>query len=212
MSNRLKTLRERATRPRRTVPVLLDGEVRGQIEAVEDELDRLVPTDKDDRRLASRDPHRKRRAELEADLESLRRQAEDSTLYVVLEGMQRTPYRALVNQHPPRKDEDGRPLRTDILGVNYDTVQIPLVRACMRGYQETPAAGAPVLDMDRDTLNWLLGHTIPAGENEPAVEVEPFLTDRQIEVLFMAALAVCRGDEAVPLPRTRSATPTPAAE
>lgn len=191
MSNRLKLLREKATRPRRTVALLLDGEVRGQIEAVEDELDRL--DDNPDGLLNSRTG--KRRKELEMELASLRAQAEQATLYVVVEGLQRSNYRALLAQHPPRKDEDGKIVRADVLGANSDTFQVPLARACIVGYQDSPDAAAPVEPIDAETVDWLLG----------TEDTEPFLTDRQIEVLASAALTVCRGDEAVPLPRTRSA-------
>ena len=54
MSNRLKLIREKATRPRRTVPIVTDGEVREQIEAVEHELDRLEAASASGKRLNSK--------------------------------------------------------------------------------------------------------------------------------------------------------------
>lgn len=193
MSNKLKLLREKAIRPRRTVPVLLDGEVRAQIEAVEDELDRLDgPPVAADRRLSTRSqPPADRVAELTAEVERLRAAAVEQTLFVVVEGMPGTPYRALIAQHPPRKGEDGKTLPSDLAGVNDDTFRRPLLEACIIGQRDKPDADAPMEPLDPDSVQWLLD----------------WVTDRQMDQLFAAALAVCRGDDAVPLSRRRSTTP-----
>ena len=186
----LKALRARATRPRRTVPVLLDGELREQIEAVEDELDRLADLPVKPRRLAEKD----RGAALRADLDKLRAEAEESTIYVVLEAMQRTPYRALLAAHPPRPD-----VALDRGGYNAETFAPALIKACAIGYRERPDADAPVLtDWPQDDyVAWL---------------VDEYASPGQIGKMSSAALELCTGDDAVPLPRRRSATPDSDAE
>lgn len=193
MSNRIKLLRDSATRPRRVVALLLDGEIRGKIEAVEDALARLDQAEEKDGRLNS--AAKRERAALEADLADLRARAADKTIHLVVEGMQRTAYRALVSQHPPRV-ENGKVIPSDLQGVNIDTVQVPLIRACIVGDLENPDLESEVSPIDTDLVDWLVG----------SADRDGFLTDRQIEILYMASLVVCRGDEQVPLPRTRSAT------
>lgn len=214
MSDRLKRLRQQAVRPRRTVPILLDGSLREQIEAVEDALDRLdqAPA-KTDRRMSSKS-NEAERASLLADLARLRTEAEDSTLFLVLEGMQRTAFRALLAQHPPRLGEDGKPLPQDrLLGANLETLAPVLARACAVGYREKPTADAPVLKFPPDgtpdeiTLGWLFGHNVPAIGDDPGRVVEPWCTERQIDQASSVAIALCAGDDAVPLPRPRSTTP-----
>jgi hypothetical protein len=206
---RLMRMRKAATRPRRTVAVHLDGEVREQIEAVEVELDRLdAPTD--DQRQNSRSTAAKRR-DLEGELERLHEAATDMTLFAVLEGMHRTAFRALLGAHPPRKGDDGQVVPSDrFIGANMETLALPLARACLVGYKERPDADAPVLPIDDETVNWLLGftemvHDETTGDTRP-VEHPPFATERQIDSLAAAALRLCAGDDAVPLSRRRSPT------
>lgn len=212
MSNRLKLLRDQAVRPRRTVPVLLDGVVREQIEAVEDELDRLdvAPAVKD-RRMSTKSES-VQRDKLVAELDGLYESAAKSTLYVVLEAMQRTPYRALVAQHPPRI-VDGKTHPSDLIGANTDTLPVPLIRACIIGHKATDdAADTEVLPLPQShdtevSIDWLLGHISLTDPDSGEFEVtDPFLSDRQIEKLWQAAFAVNRGDDAVPLRRKRSGT------
>ena len=196
MSNRLKLLREKATRPRRTVPVLLDGAVRGQIEAVECILDRLDRVEIVDRRLSTPSVEAERE-KLLAELDDLREQALTMTLFLVVEGLPMTAYEALAKKHKPRMGDDGRPIPTDRIGVNFEEFARPIIRACVVGYQETPDADAPVLPLDaelRETLDFLLGTDDEAG----------FATSKQVEHLATIAINVNRGDDAVPLPRPRS--------
>lgn len=211
----LKRLRARAVRPRRTVPILLDGEVREQIEAVEDELDRLDEAPKSiDRRMSTK-PDTARRAELVADLDRLRVDAEESTLYLVLEGLQRTAFRALLAQHPPRLGDDGKALPQDrLLGANLETLGPVLVRACAIGYRERAEADSPVLKFPPDgtddavTLGWLFGHNVPAVGDQPPAVVEPWCTERQVDQAASAAIMLCAGDDAIPPQRRRSETQT----
>jgi hypothetical protein len=191
VSNKLKLLKEKATRPRRTVAVLLDGEVRGQIEAVEDELDRLdAQGDSNDKRLASKSNKAQRDALL-ADLDALRASAAEAIVYLVLEAMPRSPYLALIAKYPPRKDADGKVLPEDALGANTDEWWPALIRGCVIGERKGPNADDPIEPLEPGLLDWLL---------------DEHATDRQVEVLARSAMALCRGDDAVPLPRRRSQT------
>lgn len=179
----LAAIRDRATRPRRTVPVVLDGTIRGRIE----DLQARMETTSAPGRLSTRtgpDP------KLQAELDALYDEADASTLRVVVEGLPGTDYRALLGAHPARKDADGKVVPEDRLGANSDTLPPVLVRACIIG-QEVDGKVEP---LDAEFVDWLIG----------------FLTDAQMEELTAAAFQVCRGDVSVPLPRTRSATRTSA--
>ena len=192
MSNKLKLVREKATRPRRTVPILTDGEVLEKIEALEHEIGRLDAQRVDDTRLASKPPAAKATEELQRLYES----AEDSTLYFVLEGLQNSVYLALVAQHPPRT-VDGKPIPADaVTGVNSDTFGLALVRACLVGYRETE--DSETLPVDPDDRDWLLG----TGD-EPG-----FATNWQLEVMLEVAWALNRKGDAAPLRRRPSPTGT----
>lgn len=194
MSNRLKLLREGRNRRQHTVAIQLDGEVREQIEAVEDELDRLASGMEADKRLNTKS-NTTRIAELEADLASLQSSAEDSTLYVVLQGMQATPYRALLAAHRPRKLEDGKVDPMDAIGFNTETMPPLLVKACIVGYRERPDADAEILPFPPEDVDRLI---------ESA-------TEGQLDKLAAACIRLTAGDDAVPLRRRRSPTSRPAA-
>lgn len=174
------------------MPILLDGDLRGRIEALETELDDLdarAAGAELDKRLASRrkadDP---RRVEALAELDQLRAAAADSTLHVVVEGLASTVYRALLAEHPPRVGDDGKVHPDDRIGANEDTFRPALVRACVVGQ----LVDEELQPLDGDTVEWLI----------------EWASDAQMDRLAIAAYAVNRGDDAVPLPRTRSATVT----
>lgn len=199
MSNRLKLLRERATRPRRTVPVVTNGELREQIEAVEDALDGLDEAPVADRRLSTKTATSQRDGLL-ADLDALRTAAEDSTVYLVMQGLSDTAWLALKQQHPPLAQPDEKPRTTDAYAItarfNIDTIRRPLVKACLVGHRERPDADAEVLPLESEFIDWLLD----------------FVNHKQITELADAAYQLCAEDDAVPLPRRRSATRTSDAE
>lgn len=170
-------------RPRRTVPIVLAGDIAQRIDVLEREGERLADaTPVQARRLSSR-PN-PRAAEIEAELASLREQAADRTAVVVIEALAGTPWGLLLGQHPPRTDVPD----DKIFGVNEDTFADPAIRACAIG-QMVDGELAPWED---DDLDWLLG----------------FITDKQREKLIGAVIAVNRGDDAVPLSRQRSTIPT----
>lgn len=187
----LAALQDSATRPRRTVPVVLDGDLREQIELRHVELEALQAAEqaakekpRADRRLGYRPPgvDTKRAAEIEAELEPLYAAAEGKTLDVVVEGMAGTPWQAMLVAYPPRE------------GVNADTLwrfntsegRAPLIQQTAIGYKD----GDTVHDWAPGQLEWLLG----------------WATDWVLDKLLLAALGVCRGDDAVPLPLPRSTT------
>jgi hypothetical protein len=196
VTDHLARIRAHATRKRQTVEVLCDGEVVAQIEAVEDELDRLdeAPATTD-RRLSTK-PNETRRKELLAERDRLIAEAVSMTLYLVFEGLPGTAYQTLTAQHPPRRGDDGKTVPADIGGVNSETFARPAVYACVIGHRERPEADAPVLPLDAETLPWLLG-----TDEEPG-----FATDRQIQLMAQAAIDVNRKSDAVPKPRPRSVT------
>lgn len=172
MTTDLKSLRDRASRPRRTVPLVLDGTLSERIEAVR----ATMRQPDNDRRLSSRP------AGPNPALEELYAQAADATVHVVLEGMPGTEWRALIAEHPPRLGEDGKPIEDDRLGVNDETFRRPAIRACVIGHKPDPSS-SEVEPLDDEYLIWLLD----------------FITDRQTDRLFTAAFEVNRTADAVPL-------------
>lgn len=208
--SRFDEIMDRATRPRRTVPIVTNGSLRQRIEAVEaeldafevDEVDEDAAAEPEDRRLGSRPkPKPKAKADVEAGavrlrLAALYEEAKASTLQVVVEGMDGTAFRALSALHPPRRDDAGKVIPEDNFGVNEETFRAPLVLSCVVG-EDVSQAGDPIIEpLDEARVQRLIA----------------WVTDRQLDKLVSAALAVCRGDDAVPLPRPLSTTPTSAAE
>lgn len=183
-------------RPQRTISVVLDGEVREQIEAVEDELDRLEnappPTD---RRLSTKS-NTARQKELEAELDRLGEVAAEATVHLVLEGLSDTVWLALKKQHPPLPVEGEKPKATNeyalLAGFNIDTIRRPLIKACVIGQRDRPDADAPITPVEPVELDELLD----------------FINTRQMKDLSDAAYFLCERDDAAPLSRRRSPTST----
>lgn len=181
----LAAWREKATRPRRTVPIVLDGTARGRIEELEDALDAAESDPAPGFRMLGQRPPANRAAELRAELAAARTAAGEATLTVVVEGLTSTVWRALLAAHPMRRGADGKLTHPeDAWGANEETVRVPMVRGSI-----VEIDGAKP---DLETVDWLLD----------------FVTDRQMDNLVGACMAVNRGDDAVPLPRPRSTTPT----
>lgn len=187
----LAAARAGATRPRRTVPVVLDGDLRERIERVEAELGAAVEPPAGDRRLSSRSRKVDTTA-AQATLDALTADAASKTLHVVLEAMPRTPYRQLIAEHPARKDDAGKTLDADDMGINIETFPPALIRACAIGHKPDPD-GETIEPLDAEYVDWL---------------VDEFCTDRQIERLWAAAYGANRGHDAIPLPQLRSTTQT----
>lgn len=188
----LAAARANAKRPRRTVPVVLDGDLRERIEKVEAEISASTEVpETNDKRMASRS-RKVDTSAAQASLDALRADAAGVTLHVVLEALPRTPYRQLVDQHPQRKDADGKPHPDDGLGLNYETFPPALVKACVIGHKPDPD-GETVEPLDAEYVAWL---------------VDEFATDRQVQNLSNAAFDANRGHDAVPLPQLPSVTRT----
>lgn len=185
----LARLQASATRPRRTVPVVLDGDLRDRVEALETKLEAEQPAP-GDRRLGTHSSSAPDSA-LVVELDALRVRAEAATLHIVVEGLAGTPWRALLAAHPPRRDEAGKIIPEDSLGANEETIRDPMLRASIIGHRPDPDADE-VVPFDAEFVEWLIG----------------FVTDRQKDKLVAAALKVSRGDDAVPLPQLPSTTPT----
>ena len=184
---RLAQLQARATRPRRTVPVVCNGDLAQRIDALQDDLAALERPALD-RRLGSKS-YDAQAAQLEAEIDALYVQAEADTVLVVVEGMDGTAWRALIGQYPPLKPAEGEEKPTGFDSVcDRVAMEEPLIRACVVGHRADP--DADVDPLPADTLDWLLS----------------FATVEQRESLFVASWAVCRGDDAVPLRRRRSTT------
>jgi hypothetical protein len=187
----LTALMARATRPRRTVPIVLDGDLRQRIEELAYEyeaLDQAAEASKADRRLGSKAKPVARLAEIEAELDSLEAQAAEVTVQLVVEGLPGTPFTALKAEHPPREGNKG----DAAWGLNLATARDPLIRATLVGRRY----GDEVVPLADDFADWLIG----------------WATDWQLDKVLLAALSTSRGDDAAPLPRRRSATQTSDAE
>lgn len=195
MSNRLKLALASKRRPQRTVPVVLDGQLREQIEAVEDALDRLDEAPAKGGRLNSKSSTAER-AQLVADLDRLRVAAEEATAYLVLEGLSDTAWLALKKQHPALPVEGEKQNVNDAYALlarfNIDTIRRPLIKACVVGQRDRPNADAPISPVEPGEIDELL----------------EFINTRQTRDLSDAAYALCEKDDAVPLPRQRSQTAT----
>lgn len=198
--DRLSRIRAAATRPRRVVPILLDGAIRDQIEAVEDTIDALQPSTRPgDKRWAAK-PDTARRDELVAEVERLREAARDMTIFVVIQALPATKtspddvtYREIVAAHPEH-DENGKPVPGSL---DHDAAREPLARACMVGHQESDDASVTeVRPFPAGYVDWLVGQ----------------LSFRQLDALAVAAIVVNGGVYEVPKPRPRSTTQTPDVE
>lgn len=174
----------RATRPRRTVPIVLDGDMRQRIEELAFELEALdAEQEQSDRRLASkRKAPPARIAEIEAELDQLATEAEAVTVHLVIEGLPGTPFAALKAEYPPRDGNQG----DTVWALNLSAAREPLIRATLVGQRH----GEDVTPLDEGFADWLIG----------------WATDWQMDKIMLAGLVTSRGDDAVPLRRPRSAT------
>lgn len=184
---RLAAMMDSATRPRRTVPVVLDGDLRSEIEELVVEFTELQAAEEKpahDRRLSAKRVQSARLAQIEAALDPLYARAEECTLHVVVEGLAGTPWETFRAAHRPARDTQSDKL----WGFNTDLGRTPLIRDTVIGQRHDDK----VVPLPDGTLEWLLG----------------WATSWQLDALFLAALTTCRGDDAVPLRPTRSTTAT----
>lgn len=189
----LADLKARASRPRRTVPVVCNGDLAQKIAALQDDLAELDRQAAGDRRLGSRSGDA-REANINAELDALYEQAEADTVLVVMEGMEGIAWRALLAQYPPRKPAEGEDKPTGFDSVcDREAMEEPLIRASIIGHKATVDDDG-ILPLDDDTVDWLIG----------------FVNAEQRDTLFIAAWTCNRVDDAVPLRRRPSTTRTSA--
>jgi len=121
------------------------------------------------------------------EIEGLRGQMRDASLTLTLEALDRRQWRALLDEHPPRKQPTGEVDDRDAIGVNTSTFFPVLVRR---------SVVAPVLDDD----DWdsLLG----------AEGVKGKLADSQFDAIATKAWTLNRSEVSVPFSRLASKTLT----
>lgn len=111
-------------------------------------------------------------------IEAVRERMQAATVTFRLRALPRRRWRQLMAEHPPRRTDDGKPVETDVIGVNAETFFDPLVRECTVEPQLTEEQWVRLLD-----------------------EV---LSDRQFDLLMGTAWALNRHDVAVPTSRAAS--------
>jgi hypothetical protein len=183
-----------AARVERTMQVCLRGDLVGDWEAAERELERA--------RQAKDATNAKEATDLGPLIERVRSLEAEMLEHAEtwrLRAMPRYRFRKLVAAHPPRRDENGEPVEEDrLIGLNRSEFFPRLVRACVV---------EPKLD-EADWL-WLLGHTdeeqerLKAEGNEDEIE-EGLLTDRQVSDLQDVAWFLNRGEVEVPFSHAAS--------
>lgn len=170
----LKTLLTEARLPERTVPICLRGDLVAELEEIERQLEDVNRRPADS--LAGTGS-----GELIDRIEALQDEMRASTVTFRLRALPKPQWRALLAEHPPRRDAQDNPLQDDAAaGVNLDTFFDAIIRACL-------------VDPPVDDEMWAL----MAGENGR-------LTDRQLGRLSDAAWEVNRGDVNVPFSRAAS--------
>lgn len=164
----IKTMLTNAKLPERSVPICL----RGDLVAEHEELERQLG---DVNRRAADSLAGNGAGELIDQLEALQEQMRAATVTFRLRALPKPRWRALLAEHPPRHDDDDKPLPEDAaVGVNLETFWDAIVRACL-------------VEPQIDDETWQL----MAGDDGR-------LTDKQIGALADAAWAVNRGDVSVP--------------
>lgn len=158
--------------PERTVPICLRGDLVADHEQAERELEQAEQKAVDS--LAGSGA-----GQIAQRIEALEEQMREHTYDFRLRALPRAGWRALVDRHPPRRDEQNAIVDTDRIGVNAETFYPAIVRACLVD---------PVLD----EAQW-----------QTLVDS---LTDRQFEDLADAAWALNRREVDVPFSRAASRT------
>jgi hypothetical protein len=179
---------KKASRPERTVPVCLNGQLVAEFEAAERRLQEAIRRPAVDSLDAGGETR-----ELAEQVEALREQMLDGVVEFRLRAMPRKRWRAFISEHPPREDDDGVvDARDRNIGVNVDTFYPALIRT---------STVEPELD-DEDWLELLGGERkLPDGQVE---EVEGVLTSRQFDELAGAAWDLNRDTVDVPFSRAAS--------
>lgn len=170
----IKSILAEARLPERTVPICL----RGDLVATHEELERQL---EEANRKAGDSLAGNGAGELVDKIEALQEEMRAATVTFRLRALPKPAWRALLAEHPPRHDDDDKPLAEDaVVGVNMDTFWDAIARACL-------------VEPEVDDETWAL-MAGPDGK----------LTDNQLGRLADAAWAVNRGDVSVPFSRAVS--------
>lgn len=120
--------------------------------------------------------------ELDTEIADLLEQMQAATLTLVLQSLPRPRFRALIDEHPPRRDADGKLTHAeDALGVNADTFFEALIRACLT---------APVLD--EETLTLLLDERLNDKQWQNLADAAWNLNRTTVDVPFSPAVSPSR--------------------
>lgn len=119
-------------------------------------------------------------AALKADLEALLARIGAETVELTFTSLPRPRYRALINAHPPVKDEDGEVAdgRSKRMGVDYDTFFAELLRLSLT---------AP--DLDAETLTVLIDEVLSAGQWRGICTVLWNLNEGEVDIPFSPAVS-----------------------
>lgn len=117
--------------------------------------------------------------EIDTEIAELLEQMQASTLTLVLKALPRPAFRSLIDQHPPRKDAEGKLTHDeDRLGVNYESFFDALVRASLV---------SPVLD--EDTLTLLIEERLTDKQWQDLNDVAWNLNRTSVSVPFLPAVS-----------------------
>jgi hypothetical protein len=136
----IDALLDEAQFPQREVPICLRGDLVSEIERLDQELAAIL-RDEDAAResgAASLATGGKGR-EVAEQIEALQAKMQGSTITLVLRALPRARFRALIDEHPPRKDEEGGVLPADLAGINSATFYDALARECLASPELTDA-------------------------------------------------------------------------
>jgi hypothetical protein len=171
--DQLDNLLDQGKRLEKRVPICTRGDLVAEFERLEDALAQQIEADKT---ADSLDKGAQAR-QLAEQIEALREQMRGATIWFTLRALHKDRFRQLIDEHPPRKDEDGEVLAADRSGVNEATFWTPLVRECTVVPAMTPARWG---------------------------KLDAILSNRQFQALTNAAWNVNRDDVDVPFSRAAS--------
>lgn len=123
-----------------------------------------------------------RAVEVEAEIAKVLEQIEEQTITLVIKALPRPKFRAMKDEHPPRKDAEGNLVPDDRrLAVNVDTFFDVLIRAELV---------SPVLD--EDTLTVLLEERLTDGQWDALTTAAWNLNLEKVDVPFSPAVSPSR--------------------
>jgi len=128
-----------AKRPEKIVPLCLAGDLQAKWEALHEEYGRKVAAA--GRKMANADAR-----ELSAKIVAVEEQMAEQTLEVVVRGLPRNDWKALVRDHPPREGVEA----DKQLGVNQESFTDAMVYACIVSPEMTDDEKATLLDVITD--------------------------------------------------------------